>query len=666
MLPLGHGFLVLWIEGVPVQNEIRGMRLDGNGVPRDPESFVIVSSQETNGYGDAQVLCAASDGSSAFLVSEPHPYDAYYTAAPFRLDRVDADGTVTNLSMNFQLAARYAVMAAAAGTLTIFTEDESHLSVTQFDEAGTLLHSTVPVVHRYTYPSSVDVEPAGDTFLLAWVGDDERLRLRTILPSDIASSSVPLIFDDDAFIEGRAASSPRLAADATHGAVVWIENGSLWLEQFSGLSGVVLADGQAVGNFRPLSEPTIVMRSDGYLIAFLDAAPDGSMQLTTVHVAFDGTLQETSHLPAGFATYPRLLSFAGNGEPAVAAWIEQRYLPAGGNFFGPKSAGFVVVAAPVSDHGPGAAVVLSTGIPIQHARKLLPAEGVVAGVWTEAAPNERLVAGRFALDGPPLDGAGLRLRDSVNDQQNIAVATNGGQLFVVWTEWNHYPRGQTLYGALVFLTGALSAKVQVLATDASGGSDNAVEWNGTSFTVVYQRQSTLELAALRVNAGGDVIDPAPIRLTPPRPPYYSSDDSPRLSWNGSEYLLLWIQSLPYGGVVNQLAAQRLDLSLSAIGGSIDLANNTLNGSPPYFATSPGVALSDGDWLVAWSGRPPGGDSVTQTLFARVSRPAIVSTPRTAPSASSTDHCSRQVQEGGRWPVAPDRCGWPESLRTAGC
>jgi hypothetical protein len=285
----------------------------------------------------------------------------------------------------------------------------------------------------------------------------------------------------------------------------------------------------------------------------------------------------------------------------VGMWEENRFARR------PPSTGNQVVAAPISGGGGiGTTTTLSLGLPLQHVRTLIPLASGVAGIWTEAAPNERVVVGRFSQAGVPVDGAGLRVRDSISDQRNSVAASNSEQVFVAWTE-GEANKPQTLYGALIPLSGFLAANVRVLATDA-GDADIAVTARGRNFTVVYQIDATKRLAALPLDEFFNILTPAAVVLTPALQPGFS-DTSPRLAWNGNEYLLLWQRRTVVGNplpilapplTVNQLYAQRFSTSLNASGAEILLATTGLDTFGPITtADSPRLVFSEGVWVAAW-------------------------------------------------------------------
>jgi hypothetical protein len=412
---------------------------------------------------------------------------------------------------------------------------------------------------------------------------------------------------------------------------------AVWYEQLAGENLVEVRERALSSNGNPIAAapvvltaliaaapPSIVPTAEGYEIFLVESVPLPQYAYTTrpvcIRVGVDGSLLSLSR----GAVSPTPASggegaIARNQGRSVAIWSENRWLS-------PNGSGRQVVVAAITAIGDiGSAAIVSIDQPVQHVRKLLPFRNGVAALWTEAAPNERVVAGRFTAAGQSLDGAGLRLRESLYPQRNSAAATNGTSLYVAWIEGQE-PQW-TVYGALVSTDGALTTNVRQLVTGASVISDLAVAWNGVAFMVVYQRAGTLDLAALRVDATNQVIDPQPIVLTPPRPAGFYADRSPQLSWNGSEYLLAWQREAhwtpqvpfePPTAYLYQLFAQRFTSALAADGPEIPLSTFALDQTPSSDAERPDLALSEGVWLIAWFDfGPPFGGSPVRVRYARV-------------------------------------------------
>jgi hypothetical protein len=243
---------------------------------------------------------------------------------------------------------------------------------------------------------------------------------------------------------------------------------------------------------------------------------------------------------------------------------------------------------------------------------LEPWQNGAVALWSETASSARLAVGRFTGTGRPLDGAGLSLA-TPGSVKNGAMGVGDTQLLVIWTMGSGTPA--KLYGALVSSSFAVQA-MHELASDASSTSGTAVVWNGSSFTVVYQRNGTLDLVARRVDTAGNVIDAQPVVLTPPRAAQFFADANPRLSWNGHDYLLAWqrqsyyyepIPILPFPELANELFAQRFTIGLTAAGAEIAL--QTIGGNAT--ATGQEITRSGGLSLVSWS------DSTKGAAWARI-------------------------------------------------
>jgi hypothetical protein len=193
------------------------------------------------------------------------------------------------------------------------------------------------------------------------------------------------------------------------------------------------------------------------------------------------------------------------------------------------------------------------------------------------------------------------------------MATDGQELFIVWEEGATYQRPGKVYMATVALYGPLSANVRELASDAGTDGNLEVVWNGSVFVVAYQRYNSRSIVATRTDPDGNPLDPEAVQLTPERSSAFTADANPRLSWNGSEYLLVWQRtwlgspsSIPEDLVTYAaVSVQRYTENLTIVGAEIPLLDWVHNafGSPTnidnYWIDD--VSFSGGLWLVVWNG-----------------------------------------------------------------
>jgi hypothetical protein len=596
IVPLGDGFLAIWGESPPcVDSELRGIRLDRNGQPRDPASFLLAPA-----LYETSVIATAADGDDAYVAWRSYGVSAH-------LVRVSADGTVTTLSDSVPIA-RAVNMRASNGKI-LFLGSRSNLSdpvtVTLVDRAGVVVRSGVTIVGDDA--SVMDVVAANGAFLFGWAGADG-IHVTPVSADDVAANNIPTT---PAILNTSNESYFRLASNGVHSMASWFDGSTHQIRVLPlSTSGEPLGAPISLGTFAPVEAPVIVGVSDGYEILIREDTI-GAGQIAALRVSFDGALQSVHHNPA--ITFQP--ASAQNGDRTVAVWSEQRFA---------TSKGAEIIAEPIAADGSiGVGTIVSLEPVEQHVRKFLPFAGGVAALWTDSAPNDRLTFGRVTPAGAPVDGTGLRLRESIYDQKHSAMATDGERFFVAWTEGDPSYVPQVLYGAVVSFSGSPSVSVTQLATDAGGESDIAVAWNGQTFTIVYQRTRphSFDLAALRVDRSGNVVDPDPIPLTPAR----VGDENPRLSWNGNDYLLVWqrwYDPFTYFGehcsppepppLPAELFAQRFSASFTPISAEIPLAITTNKDDYLLDVQDHDVSFSGGIWLVVWLDKAKG-----FTMYARI-------------------------------------------------
>ncbi len=593
---LGDGFLAVWGEGLPCVGvlELRGIHLDRNGQPRDPGSLLLTSS-----FDVPSLIATAADGDDAYVAWRSEGGGTH-------LIRVLADGTVTKLSDSVPIADATNMQVSNGNALFLgfrrYVGDP--LTVTLVDRAGVVVRSGVPIVGADGYV--LDLIAANGAFLFAVAGADG-ISVTSVSADDVAANKIPttrpiLSTSNGTFF--------RLASNGIRSMASWFVAGTHEIRVLPlSAAGEPLGAPIAIGSFAPVEAPVIVGVSGGFEILVREVT-NGFGQLAALRVSFDGSLQSVHHYPA-ISVQP---AAAQNGDQTVAVWGEQRFA---------TSKGGEIIAGPIASDGSiGAGTIVSLAPVEQHVRKFLPFAGGTAALWTDSMPNDHLTVGRVTAAGAPVDGSGLRLRESIYDQKHSAMATDGERLFVAWTEGDPSYVPQALYGAVVSFSGSPSVSVTQLASDAGGESDVAVAWNGQTFTVVYQRRrtSSFDLAALRVDQSGNLVDPDPIPLTPAR----VGDENPRLSWNGSDYLLVWQRWYdpftyigetcypPQPPLPAELFAQQFSASFTPTSAEIPLATTTNKNDYLLDVQDDDVSFAGGIWLVLWFDR-----AKNQTMYARI-------------------------------------------------
>ncbi|HEV2720944.1 MAG TPA: hypothetical protein VG323_13060 [Thermoanaerobaculia bacterium] len=603
LVPVGDGFVGVWTEGSECTDsfQLRGIRFDRQLRPFQDRSFLIAPL-----LSGAYIVGTAPDGYAAYVA---------WRSGTVHVARIDADATVTVLNDSVPVASYVATLSVSRDYL-VFVQLIG--TVTLLDHSGAVVRNSVPLFDSAATASSVDTAVIGGTLLVTFIGVDKSVHASSVLLADVAANRVP-----PAPVQSQPgeANSVRLATDGTHTMAFWTETATHLRARPLNAAGNPLSAGPlTLGSFS-LQDLNAIAASDGYRVFFVE-----NHQLVSLRVGFDGTLQSTTRsAPLTFGSYG--MTFAPNGDATIAMRMEQQQ---------------AVIGAILADGNFAPGTILSIGVPEQHVRKLLPFGGGVAALWTESAPNARLVVGRLSA-GKPLDGAGLRLRESQLDQSGSAVATDGERLAVVWTEG-----GGSLYAAIVAFP---NVSVRKLAGDVALYSDLGISWNGTSFVISYRRAS--DFAALRVDRLGNPIDPAPVSLMAAA----STEIHPRLAFNGSDYLLLWERwydpfiyigeqpcPLRTGPLPNELFAQRFSAALTPLGAATPLATTTNYND--YLLDVQGDDVSFGGvWMISWA------DRSTQSVdFARIDANGQRLDPLNGRSLLPACSVPFMVPVGGGWTI----------------
>jgi hypothetical protein len=600
LAPAGDGFLAFWPEDF---HTLQAVPLDKSGRPR---GSVFALAQPGSAFTGPRV---ASDGLSAYVLWQTYAEDPPSTR---HAARVDADGKATVFSdLSVPVTYMNAAMAIAAGggnVMLVYADDDHTLTVTLFDRDGRLLRSRVPVAHTgesgtgWDRIDVLDVAYAGgDAFLITWVDMDAGTRVLRVSAGDVLSGNVFLspFAKDSGFDAGW---NPRVVSDGTHSMLFWDYAGLRPTLQgrLVSSSGVVLGNGPLVFGDAYTGGLSLSTSADGYRILAQD-----SLGILQVRLFFDGVVSSFTHAPLFGSLLASSFSAASLADGTTLGIAVD----------GSQQRSEIAVSPINADGTAGTGTIVSLGPPAQSVLALQPWRGGAAALWLESSANDHLMVGRFSATGTPLDGAGLQVTSSTAAPKTPAMGANDTQLLVAWTE-STSGNAAKLYAALVPFDGfAVTPSVRELANDAATDSGTAVVWNGTTFTVVYQRTGTRDLAARRVDTAGNVVDSQPVALTPPRSSGGFADANPQLSWNGHDYLLVWQrQAHEYSSnpeappfLTNQLFAQRFDAALTASGAETALATRSGNAT----AVNQQITLSRGIWLASWL------DSETGATYARI-------------------------------------------------
>jgi hypothetical protein len=551
-------------------------------------SALVFSLAATTGLADVR-LSTPPLGPEAHYVFGPAiaSRDGGYAAAWGELDGVGA----ANLDRNGKPTAVFHGEDAARlqiGVRCACVEDGAHLfdlhgHLGEIDadvyEEGRYLE-TVTLVSNLEQAGVFGVAPAEDGFVLAWTTQFGSNVIRTahFRTNDILSNQPPPPSLAHPVSKGAFALAVAISGDVA--TLVWhsgdFGNGELHTKSLDATSGSAISAEQTIGTSQ-FGVWALAAGTDGVRLAYAD-----DHYLILDLISSDGSVNEL----ARSEEKPAALALAMNGDDGIILTRTKRF----DTFNGDDQ----IVSRPLSDLA-APSTIISLGAPPQHAHALFWTTTGYAAVWSEFAPNERVVVGRLTANGRPLDGAGLRLHDVTTEQRGIAAASNGTNVYVVWTEATastFESEVHNVYGAFVTLDPAitpLTATVRLLGTSAS---DATVAWDGSQFVVLWIRPG-LGTSAIRIDTTGASKDALPFDVTPPSAGSVC-ERQPVLSWNGSAWLLVRKVGL-FGCGSFSLAGQRLSPELVPVGAPVAMA-----GPSPSSINGLSVTESGGVWLVAWS------------------------------------------------------------------
>jgi hypothetical protein len=164
-------------------------------------------------------------------------------------------------------------------------------------------------------------------------------------------------------------------------------------------------------------------------------------------------------------------------------------------------------------------------------------------VWADRPTDpfdDNILGARLNRGGVVLDRSGFAIAVIADDQSSPAVAFDGTNYLVVWTENRRSGTGLDIYGARVRPGGAFLDGSGIRISSAVGDQHSpAVAFDGSNFLVVWSHRSpaNLGIGGARVKADGVVLDP--VGITVANPGFDSAFLRPEVAFNGVGYLVVW-------------------------------------------------------------------------------------------------------------------------------
>jgi hypothetical protein len=213
-------------------------------------------------------------------------------------------------------------------------------------------------------------------------------------------------------------------------------------------------------------------------------------------------------------------------------------------------------------------------------------------VWVDHRDGMHIYGARVDAGGSVLDTAGIAICTNVFGQGFPAIAFDGTNYLVVWTDMRNNQHGD-IYGARVSVGGSVLDPGGIAISTPAGVSTQdtpAIAFDGINYLVVWvdERNGRADIYGARVTKSGSVLDGAGIALCSP-----AWVDHPSIAFDGTNYLVVWED-------------RRFDSNHNIYGARVSAAGIVLDpgginiSSAPNSQRVPAIGFDGTNYLVVWS------------------------------------------------------------------
>jgi hypothetical protein len=308
---------------------------------------------------------------------------------------------------------------------------------------------------------------------------------------------------------------------------------------------------------------------------------------------------------------------ATNGATFFVAWEDQRVSgPGSTSIYGAR----VTTAGTISDPN---GIAIS---PVGASTPAVAANGTgFLIVWVdgrnEATSGLDIYGARISPAGQVLDSGGFAISDAANDQLSPAATADGTDSLVVWQDGRNTTTGPDIYGARVTSGGVVSDPSGIAISGAVGPQASpAVAFNGTDFMVVWtdaRDGSDFDIYGSRVDTNGNVLDFSGIAIST----VVGGEFSPKVAASGTNFLAVWEDDR------NAVTGGNVDIYAARVSGGVALdAGGFRVGVGSADRHVPAVAAGLTDYLVVWQDERNLAASGEDIYGARVTTAGTVTDP----------------------------------------
>jgi hypothetical protein len=400
-----------------------------------------------------------------------------------------------------------------------------------------------------------------------------------------------VVLDPTGFaISTRSKGPPALAFDGENSLVVWEDwrspDGDIYGARVTPAGAVLDPAGIAIADAADREfRPTVAFDGGNFLVVWNDCR--SSYDIYGARVTPAGVVLDSAGIPISTAASDQFFPVvACDGENFLVVWQDNR----GGGYYDIYGARVTRAGVVLDTTG----IVISTEASFQDFPPAVAFDGgnfLVAWQDPRSGSSYDIYGARVTPAGGVLDSAGFAVSTAVGTQWCPALAFDGTNFLVVWTDgrsaWSY-----DIYGARVTPAGTvLDSKGIAISTAAYGQDEPDVAFDGTNFLAVWEDERTggaYDIYGARVTTEGVVLDSEGIAISTGA----DYEGQPVLAFDGENFLVVWQD-------------RRSGLYWDIYGARVTPAGVVLDSTGIAISTAaddqvyPALAFDGGNLLVVW-------------------------------------------------------------------